>query len=93
MSALTQQAERTVDAIACSGPLPRRGARRGERISPSSYLARTLPTGGAGPSGGAGAAVGETWQRPGGRVMSGDTGFAVDRVAFSARRASPSWGR
>ena len=100
VDALTQQAEGgTVDAIACSGLLPRRGARRGSGISPSSCVGisrATLPSGEQVPGGGAGAAVGgdvAAARRPR-DVLPGDRGLRRrSRRLLLGERASPSWGR
>ena len=96
MSALIQQAERTVDAIACSDPSlagsPGEGAHLPELVR--RYLARTLPTGEQVPAAVRVQQSGEMWQRPGGRATSfrATEDFAVDRVAFSWRARFPIVG-
>jgi hypothetical protein len=96
VSALTQQAERTVDTIACSNSslagAPGEGAQLPELVR--RYLARTLPNGEQVPASVRVQQSGEMWQRPGGRAASfrATEDFVVDRVAFSWRARFPVAG-
>jgi uncharacterized protein DUF6544 len=96
VSALTQQAARTVDAIACSDSslagAPGEGAHLPELVR--RYLARTLPSGEQVPAAVRVQQSGNMWQRPGGRATSfrATEDFAVDRVAFAWRARFPIVG-
>lgn len=94
MSALMEQAERTVNAIACSESTteaPGKGAHLPELVR--RYLARSLPPG-AEPATVRVQQSGEIRQRFGGRATSfrATEDFAVDRVAFSWRARFPIVG-
>ena len=96
MSALTQQAERTVDAIACSdsslATAPGGGAHLPELVR--RYLARSLSTDAQVPASVRVQQSGEMRQRPDGRATSfrATQTFAVDHVAFSWRARFPLVG-
>ena len=96
MSGLTQQAERTVDAIACSDSslvtTPGGEAHLPELVR--KYLARSLSTDAQVPASVRVQQSGEMRKRPNGRAMSfrATQDFALDHVAFSWRARFPLVG-